>query len=307
METITFITSVVPGQSLLDLYLLTMSIRDFGGELADAPIWVCLPNNFEEPPDQVRDYFKALDVGMMYFQADETVQTFPFGIRVQAAAVAEKALSGKSKLLAWLDSDTIVLNEPAELLLSPEKVLGYRPVHHRLLGTAWGEELDPFWELVYLKCWASYDPNEFMITHTGEKIRPYFNAGSFVVRPEAGLLNLWWQVFQGQYHSPDFLPFYETNTLYPIFMHQVILTGILLGATDRPGRQEFSAEINYPLHLHREIPQHLQASNINDLVTVRSERIFDQPGWQKDLPIHEPLLSWITSQLRKKSRLGAST
>jgi len=306
MDNLTFITTVAPGRSLLDLQLLLASIRDFGGSLAETPIWVCLPQNHADVPDQVRDYFETLEVGLLNFQIDGEVQSFPFGARVQAAAVAEKAFSSKTSLLAWLDSDTIVLQDPTELLLPPGKVLGYRPVHHRLLGTAWGEDLDPFWELIYHKCQATIDPDDFMVTHAGEKIRPYFNAGSFVIRPEAGLLERWWQVFREQLRSPDFLSFYGKDQLYPIFMHQVIFTGVLLAAIDKGRRLEFSSKINYPLHLHWEIPEQHRAELINDLITVRCENILNEPGWQEHLPIQEPLLSWLENQLNLKKSLGAS-
>ena len=300
MDKLAFITTIAPGKSLMDLHLLLASIRDFGGELADAPIWVCIPQKPTDIPDQVRDYLTVLDVNFLSFQADDRVQSYPFGARVQAAYEVEKALTGKTELLAWLDGDTIILQEPTELLLPAGKVLGYRPVHHRLLGTRYGEELDCFWELMYRKCGASFDPSRFMVTHTGQLIHPYFNAGSFVVRPEEALLENWWLVFLDLYQSSDFLPFYDRDKRYPVFMHQMIFTGILLAATEDHQRQEFSHRINYPLHLHQEVSEDLRAESINNLVTVRYESIFDESEWQDQLPIHEPLLSWLHNQLELK-------
>ena len=306
MDQLTFVTTVFPGRSLFDLHLLLASLRDFGGEQANAPVWVCIPENLVEVPTRVQEHFTALDVGLLKFQADTRIQSFPFGARVQAAYVAEKALAGKSNFLAWLDSDTIILQEPDEFLLPPGIILGCRPVHHRLLGTRWGEALDPFWELVYLKCRASFDATDHMTTHTGEKISPYFNAGSFVVRPEVGLLKSWWRVFLGQMHSADFLPFYSKDKRYPIFLHQAIFTGVILAALDKGQRLEFGPRINYPLHLHQEIPPDLRAESINDLVTVRCESILDEPGWNDHLPIHEPLLSWLENQHRLIRKLSES-
>jgi hypothetical protein len=305
MDRLCFVTTIPPGRSLMDLYLLITSIREFGGKLADVPIWVCVPQGEGKNPGRAWDHFRQLDVRQLTFPGDEAACRFPFGIRVQAGAVAERELRGRTELLAWLDNDTILLNEPAEFLLAPDKVLGYRPVHHRLLGIPRGEELDQFWELIYHECQAIPRQDDYMVTHVGEQIRPYFNAGSFVIRPEAGLLERWWETFQPQFQNPAFLPFYQQDDLYTIFMHQAIFTGVLLAALDPAARQELSPRVNYPLHLHQEIPLDLRAKTINDLITVRCESILSQPGWQGQLPIREPLLGWLENQLELIENFGA--
>jgi len=59
--------------------------------------------------------------------------------------------------------------------------------------------------------------------------------------------------------------------------------------------------------LHQDIPQNLRANHINDLVTVRYENIFNEPGWQKKLPILEQLVGWIEAQLKKHHTSGDAT
>jgi hypothetical protein len=268
--------------------------------LAEVPIAVFFQQDSLKISRSEVDYLNRFDVNWFGFQADAGLRNFPFGVRVQAAYEAEKRLKGETELLAWLDRDTLVINEPVEFLLPSGIDLGYRPVHHRMLGTPWGEDLDRFWELVYRKCGAVFDPNDFMITHCGEKIRPYFNAGSTVIRPEAGLMERWWDTFHAQCLTEDFLSFYDRDRLYSVFVHQAILTGVILAALDKNTRREFSGRINYPLHLHQDIPEDLRIESINDLITVRCESILEEPGWQDSLPIHEPLLSWLKNQLEMK-------
>ena len=289
----TFVTLAYPGHSVLSTLMLISSIREFGGALADSPVWVLFPESLGDFSENEHVKFKDLDVKLIPYDVEDHALKFPFAARVQAAAIAEEMSLGKTELLTWLDSDTLVITEPKELMLSPDKALGYRPVHHKLLGLAWDEQPDSFWALIYQHCQASPQKEFPMMTHVGEKIRPYFNAGIFVVRPENGLLTRWWQVFQSCYQLPNFLPFYEKNSLYAIFMHQAVFTGVLLNMLDPAEMQELRPNINYPLHLHQDIPLDLRANHIDDLVTVRYEKIFNEPGWQKELPISDQLAGWI--------------
>jgi hypothetical protein len=188
-------------------------------------------------------------------------------------------------------------------LIAADKALGYRPVHHKLIGPAWDEPLDSFWQLVYEICKVP-DENLFpMTTHTGERIRPYFNAGMFIVRPERGLLAQWQDVFLKWYRQDQFQAYYQKDQRYAIFIHQAIFTGVLLHNLKPKEMYKLSPKVNYPLHLHGDIPADQRARTINELVTVRYENIFDEPFW-KQLPITESFKSWLESQPRVRRHLG---
>ena len=299
-----FVTMAHPEKTVSDVLVLTASIRKFAGEMAQSPIWIFVNKSLGELKNQEYQQFKAFNARVIYFEADQEASVFTFGKKVQAAALAEELARGKTEFLTWLDSDSIVLNEPVEFTLPPDKILGYRPVHHRLLGPVWGEPLDAFWSLIYKECQVSSEMEFSMVTHAGEKIRPYFNAGTFVVRPEAGLLTQWWQVFQKLYPAPFFKPFYEKDSRYLVFMHQSVFTGVLLNRLKVKGLQELSFKINYPLHLHQEVPPGLRPASIDELITVRHESVISQSGWQKNLPISEPLLNWIEAQIKPRNAAG---
>ena len=296
MHKLTFMNLTYPGRSVASTMMIA-SIRKFGGALADSPVWVFFPHSLGDFSEQERARFAALGVETIPIEINEKVQNFPFASKVQIAAFAEKMASGKTDLLTWLDSDTLVIAEPNEFLLPKDKTLGYRPVHHKLLGLSWDDEPDPFWALVYRHCQVPSQKIFPMLTHVDEKIRPYFNAGAFVVRPERGILSHWWQVFQSSYRKSDFLPFYEKDSRYAIFMHQAIFTGVLLRMLEQNEMQELSASINYPLHLHKSIPPDLRAEDIENLVTVRYENIFDELGWHEKFSISAELVEWIEAQL----------
>lgn len=304
MTSLTFVTPAYPGRPILRTALLIASLREFGGELAGSPIRVLFPENMGEFSGQEISLLNELDAMLSPYGADEELLKFPLGSKVQAAAAAERLCSGDTDLLAWLDEDTLILSQPVEYILAEGKALAYRPVHHKLLGISWGEEPDPFWELVYQHTGAVPEKDFQMFTHTGERIRPYYNAGSYAVRPGEGILGSWWKNFQSCYQSPDFKPFYERNPLYAVFMHQAVLTGTIQSVLSEAELQALGPSINYPLHLHEEIPDDLQARDIDDLVTVRYENIFEGRDWRDTLPFSEELAGWISSHLDNYQHLG---
>lgn len=296
MKNLIFTTLAIPEKSELDALMMSKSIRRFGGDLADNPIWVLVPATLPLSALTI-EKLTQLKAKIISFEVAPEILEFPFATKIVAAAFAENQAVKKAEYLAFMDGDTLVLQEPTQFLIAADKTLGYRPVHHKLIGSAWDEELDSFWQLIYEIC-AVPDENIFpMMTHAGERIRPYFNAGIFVTRPERGLLAQWRDLFLKWYRQPQLEAHYETNQLYAIFIHQAIFTGVLLHSLRVDEFFEFSPQINYPLHLHNQIPIDQRPATINNLVTARHENIFDTSDWQQ-LPIMEPLKSWLELQLR---------
>jgi hypothetical protein len=136
-----------------------------------------------------------------------------------------------------------------------------------------------------------------MTTHTGEKIQPYFNAGTFVIRPEMHLMAKWQKSFIELLDKPDFQDFYKIDNRYIIFMHQAVFTGVLLHELERPKMLALSPKINYPLHLHAEIPVNRRPGKLGELISVRYENIFDINNWQEKFSILQPLHPWLKDQL----------
>jgi hypothetical protein len=306
MRKITFITLAVPGKSALKALMMANSLRSFGGHLKSSPIWVLVPEGMNRFSNAVQDHFKRLKVATIPFKIEPNEQKFPFASKIAAASHAEEIAKKESELLVWLDCDNIILKEPDEFLLPSGVTLGYRPVHHKLIGPSWGEPLDPFWNLIYQSCAVPGDRQFQMTTHAGEKTRPYFNAGTFVIRPERHLMAQWRNAFLKSFNQPEFQTLYQKDDRYIIFMHQAVFTGVLLHDLKPVEMWELSLNINYPLHLHREIPVDLRPGDLAELTTLRYENIFDSPGWQGNLPIPEPLRSWLEAQPLLQNASGAT-
>lgn len=295
-------TLAIPGKSEQDTLLLAESLRSFGGELAANPIWVLVPTELGPLSDPTQEKLAQLNVRIVPLEIDPKYFKFPFAAKVAAAAAIEAQALDQTERLVYMDRDTIVLQEPAEFLISPGQNLGYRPVHHKLIGSAWDSVLDSFWALIYEVCGVPEENLFPMLTHTGERIRPYFNAGIYITRPENGLLTQWWEIFLKWYRQPQFDAFYEKDQLYTIFIHQAIFSGVLLQNLKPGEMSELSPRINYPLHLHDDIPVDQRPATIDELVTVRYENIFDEPDWMQ-LPITKTLKNWLLAQPRVRASL----
>jgi hypothetical protein len=305
MHNLIFTTLAIPGKPELDILLLVESLRSFGGELAASPIWVLVPAELEPLSGPTQEKLAQQKARIISFEADPEIIKFPFAVKILAAADIEAQAHGQTERLVYMDRDTIVLSEPTEFLISAGQALGYRPVHHKLIGSVWDQPPDPFWELIYEVCDVP-DENLFpMMTHVGEQIRPYFNAGIYITRPESGLLAQWRDTFLKWHRQPQFKAHYEKDQLYTIFIHQAIFSGVILKNLKPDEMRELSPQINYPLHLHNDIPTDQRPATVDELVTVRYESIFDEPDWAQ-LPFTEPLKRWLETQPRLQKSSGGA-
>lgn len=283
----------------VETLIFVASIRQFAGPLSDSPIWMFIPRSRNEIPRNIKERFVSLDVKIIPFSVNPEFRKFPFTTYVFATARAESFVKDKTEILAWLLPDTLIMNTPKHFLLKREKNLGYRPVHHTLVGSIYNDPIDPFWDLIYRKCNVTNDKVFPMKTHVDHNtIRPYFNAGFLIVRPEMGLCQSWWKRFKKLYRDPSFEEFYQKDKRYSIFMHQAILAGVILSNMEKKELQELPFSYNYPLHLYHESPNEYRPQNVNDLITARYEKI----KWLEKVPIQEPLRSWLTDQIKAFSQ-----
>ena len=298
-ESLIFASIIFPSKSSeTNALLLAESIRTFAGALAQAPIWFFIPENETHLSSAVRDKLLALNVTLVPFEVNSEAVHFPFTSMAVAAALAESKACGQADLLAWLGANTVVLQEPRDFLLRHDKSLGYRPVHHTLIGSRYDEPLDAFWTLVYRYCNVPEDRVFPLTTHVdGVKLRPYFNAGCHVTRPGKLVLQNWRDTFLKACLEPPFQELYKQDKRYKIFIHQAIFSGIVLSTLATDEIQELPPKYNYPLHLHDEDLTTHRPSSLEELVTFRHEGFYQDPEWSKKLPAREPLKRWIAQRL----------
>jgi hypothetical protein len=297
--TLSFCSVIFPApQAETNALLLAESLRAFAGSLAAAPLNFYLPEYGRALSAPVRRRLAKLDVTLVPFPLDPHRLDFFFAAQLTALGLAEEHNAGSSSLLAWLDANTLVLHEPHELELPPGKFLGYRPVHHLLLGSRYDSPPDPFWTLIYQTCQV---PPEriFPMRPVVEdlQMRPYFNAGLLVTRPEAGLWQAWSKRFFDLYQTPAFQAFYQQDPRYTIFMHQAVLSGVILHHLTQDQLLELPETYNYPAHLFDQDGTSRRPSALDDLTTFRHEGFYTDPAWTENLPASPQLKSWLSAHL----------
>ena len=281
-----------------NILLLAESLRAFGGVYSQTPFW-CFSFGDEAPlADNIKERLLALGVRLLPVTGDRAPPEFPFMRKAFAAAHAEQMTSGQVDWLVWIDSDTVVLHEPTHFQLEAGKSLGYRPVHHTLIGSRYDAPLDPFWQRIYAACGVPDTHIYPIVTHIDEtRIRPYFHAGMLMTRPTTRLFQRWRDTFLHLYAAPSFQELYARDERYAVFMHQAVLTGVILARSKPSALQELPPTYNYPLHLFAEDVSASRPQTLEDLVTFRHERYLDDSEWPPKIPARAPLKQWIAARL----------
>jgi len=296
---IVFSSSLLPRKSSeINALLLVESIRAFAGSLSQTPIWIFTPDYGKQPSQAITDRLRALKVKLIPYKIDKNALDFPFIEKVYGTSSAESVARGQTELLGWFDTNTLMLQEPKDFLLQDDKSLGFRPVHHTLIGSRFDEPLDPFWTLIYQHCKVPKDRVFPMMTHVDNtRIRPYFNTGLLITRPETRLLRSWRDTFVNIYRESSFQAFYQQDPRYRTFMHQAVLSGVILSTLTTNETQELPTTYNYPLHLHEEDVSDHRPSSLEELVTLRHEGFYEDVDWSKKMPAKKPLKQWIAKRL----------
>lgn len=297
-DALIYATLVNPSKSSeTNIKLLLHSIRTFAGRLSRNQLWCYSPSSEDKFSEDFIGKISKMGGIMIPFEMEEKVRRFPFTSHAFAAALAESRAYGQYELLAWVNPNTVFLKEPKDFLLPKKKCLGYRPVHHTLIGSHFEESLDPFWTLIYRYCKVPDDRVFPMTTHVDDKIlRPYFNSGILITRPNKRLFCAWWDTFFKIYKDTSLQLLYEKDERYRIFIHQAVLSGIILSVFETNEIQELPPEYNYPIHLWGEDISKNRPSSIDKLVTIRHEGFDEAPDLIEKLNVRA-LNRWLAKHV----------
>jgi hypothetical protein len=288
------------GGQLRNALVLVESIRTFGGQFADAPVWIYTPGNLLKTQENLVKQFVSLGAEVRSSDTPRDSHDVPYAGKVFAAAHAEASAKGAVSILVWMDEDTVVLMEPRELLLARGKSLGYRPVMHRNIGSLYSEKPDALWTRVYAKLAVPESAVFPMKTVAdGKTIRPYFNAGLLAVRPERGLLRKWAEAFSTLYRDPVLADICEKDERARIFLHQAALSGAIMKNLERGEMAALPDSYNYPLFFEEAYAADKTFDTLDGVVTLRHELSFKNPApdWSAKLKGPAATVSWLEKRL----------
>jgi hypothetical protein len=283
-------------EQLSHMQVFVESVRKFAGRFRDAPVWIYIPEGSTEKYKKILEKISALHAEITESSAPDAAQEYYFSRKVFAAAEAEAKAANTTEILAWLDEDTIILKEPNDFFLPKEKSLGYRPVMHQNIGSLYSEPPDVFWSRVYKNLSIPESALFSMVTPADQKtLRPYFNAGLLVLRPERGILRKWPENFKKLYEDPVFAEMCQKDVYKRIFLHQTALVGAILNTLKKEEMLEFSPNYNYPLFFHEKFEATRKFGDISEAITTRYDIYFrdPSPGWSERLKGPEEIISWL--------------
>jgi hypothetical protein len=293
---IVFTTFVESKEEFLPLKVMVESLRTFGGRSKDAPVWIYTTDKLIASESEALAELASFNVEVRTSQAPQDATWFFLARKVFAAAQAEADAEGKAAILARLDTDTIIIQEPDEYLLPESKSLGYRPVFHRNINPLYTEPLDAYWTRAYQIMGIQQSTVFPMVTPAdGDTIRPYFQAGCVVVRPERDILRKWAEMLTILSQDSVIKALSELDQRKRIFTFQVALTGAVLNNLDPSEMIQFSDRINYSIFFKEMFGAKRDFHDITNAVTIRYEHFFANPpaNWDKQLKGPADRIEWI--------------
>ncbi|MFC2028362.1 hypothetical protein ACFLTX_00375 [Chloroflexota bacterium] len=294
-----FVSKILPGKKHeLNTLLLIESIRKYGGKFSKSQIWLLFLDDRSAYSRSVWDRIEEFGVRMIPFQIKNVNSEVFFYKEVSALAKAEEMIVGQSEFMIWMDSNTVVLNEPVDCLLPRNKLLGYKPVHHLLVGSRHGDALDPFWQEIYNLCEVDKD-RVFLMTPMIEDIqmRPYFNAGFLVISASVNLIQQWLIFFERAIHNPVIKEKISQEPRYGIFLHQAVLSGVILNLYEPGQLLELSSSYNYPLHLWNQDQTVRRPKTLENCISVRHEGLVNTKSWISGNPFSPMQTDWLIERL----------
>jgi len=283
---------------LADTELLLSSLRTFGGKMRHLPIHLFAPTS-----EKLNLSTVLSDAGVTLTGVDvpEDIAWLYYAGKPLAAAVAEKTAVESHELLVWLDSDTIVVDEPSDFDLRYLKALAYKPVMHNRAGSLFDEEVSPYWRRVFEL--AEIDESRLFPMHSQadhQRIRPFFQAGCLVVRPELGIMQRWSDDFIKVASDPTLAEMCREERVHRVFLHQAALVGAIVNNLDRDQLLELSDAYNYPLLFERGYESKFVFNDLQGVVTLRrvvpKEKLSDD--WQFHVSGPPEKIAWLRENVR---------
>lgn len=299
---IVFAARIDDSRQVPGFLVMVESLRAFGGKMKDAPFRLYMPRAIVPSGTEAMAPFQAVRAEVKALDVPEDAAWYPLSSWVFSSADAEAEAERKASILAWVGGDTVFLREPREFMLPEGKALGYRPVFHRNICPLFEEPPDPYWKRAY-ELMGLREASLFPMSTPadGDWIRPYFQAGCLVVRPERKLLRKWREMFNAVSGDAMIKGICEKDGLKRTFTFQVVLTGAFLNSLGREEMLEFPDRINYPIFFREMFGAKRDFHDITDAVTVRYEHFFADPpeGWERRLKGPADKIAWIKARLDK--------
>jgi hypothetical protein len=174
---------------------LVESLRRFGAEFARARVIAVTPRRGPRLRSSTLRRFEQLGVEYVRTVPRNRYSWMPYLNKYFVLKAAESRAQGD--LIAWLDSDVLVLRAPDELLLDDGLDFAACPRDKNIGTSGPGDEFEPYWQKVCADVGLSPEDLPWVRTAADDqRVRLYWNAGIFVYRPASGFIDAWRDVIE---------------------------------------------------------------------------------------------------------------
>ena len=190
-----FVACIERGLLEKQALLLFESIRRYAGRFRHCPIYALSPRREHSISASARNRLDEL--GVVYI--DEILNTdcpeYGSANRVAAAGYVEQ--KHPHNILVILDSDTLFLREPNEILLLPDVDVALRPVDVKGMCTSGPTDpFDAYWRDLCRCCGVDYNQIPWTESFADRcRIKASYNAGLVIVRGKLGIMQRWSHFF----------------------------------------------------------------------------------------------------------------
>ena len=273
--------------------LLIDSLRTFGGIFAGCPIWIF--HTF--PLTLSKTNLKSTNICTFPLKIPESVEGYELSGKVCACASAEDIAMHSIRSLVWLDPEYLILKPPFLFDLTISFDAAVRPVHLKNVGNPISQPVDDYWKGIYDAIGVPEVDISVESFVDMQHIRAYFNTHAFSVNPERELLRKWASLFESLVCDRTFQVHACPDVVHRIFLHQAILSTLLVTELSPEKIRMLPPEYNYPYNLHQKVPEERRARSLNDLTGVVYEDHSLHPDVIDDIIVEEPLESWLRDHL----------
>lgn len=263
--------------------LLFDSIRRYAGRFGDCALYALSPRAGRAVSDAARRNLDAL--GVVYVDRLLNTECPEYGSANRVAAAAYVEETYPHEVLVILDSDTLFLREPSELLLPAGVDAAVRPVDVKGMSTAGAEDSsDRYWRELCRCCGVDYDAIPWGESFVDRRrIKANYNGGLVAVRRGLGVLRRWADFFFRSVRE-GLRPYSDAGSfrtgagwVEPAAgnlwgSNQAALSLALWSVTRRV--RELPPTYNYPLHQHKLIDAALRRGVFPRLVHVHYHWLF---------------------------------
>jgi hypothetical protein len=305
-----FVACIEGGVLEAQALLLFDSIRRYAGRFSECSLYALSPRAGRGISHDARR--KLDELGAVYIDKLLNTECPEYGSanRVAAAAYVEEAYA--HDVLVILDSDTLFLREPSELLLAPDVDAAVRPVDVKGMSTGGPSDArDLYWQELCRCCGVDYEEIPWRESFVDrQRIKANYNGGLVVVRGGLGILRRWADFFfrsvrDGLRPQTDAGSFRTgAGWVEPVAgnlwgSNQAALS-LALWSTSRRVR-ELPPTYNYPLHQHPLIDAGLVRRVFPQLVHVHyhwllaPDALASNPLFRRRGPLSVSQKDWLRS------------